>query len=50
MVKVKKLIVPLAAIGLGILFLLIPGLEPLGAITLLGGLGAFGAEGLTHGK
>jgi hypothetical protein len=42
--KVKKLIIPLAITALGILFLLIPGLEPLGAITLLGGVSTLGVS------
>ena len=42
--KAKKLIAPLLLIGAGIVFLLIPGLEPLGAITILGGVGTFGVE------
>ncbi len=48
--KGKKLIVPIVIIVLGIVFLLIPGLEPIGAVSLLAGIGAFGVEGLAHGK
>ena len=40
--KVKRYIVPAVITALGFLFLLIPGLEPLGAITVLGGVSTLG--------
>lgn len=40
--KVKKYIVPAIVTALGFLFLLIPGLEPLGAISILGGVSTLG--------
>ena len=40
--KVKRYIVPAVVVALGFLFLLIPGLEPIGAVSILGGISTLG--------
>ena len=42
--KGKKILVAGAIVAVGLLMLLIPGLEPLGAITLLGGIGTWAMD------